>query len=175
MHVGMANPRWRGKHFQHSRRMRNPKFYVSGKRPMSLLCYQFNYVTSKFLYLYIVYCILSQYGRMGLASFLASPFWRVWNNVCLCSLYCLFVLHCTVLHCTALHCAALRCVALNCIALHCIALHGIVFYCILLYCIDVTKSSSSAATLHTRVAIATAFDTKAFCVKRVWWIIIINA
>ena len=31
MHVGIANPRWRGKH---SRRMRNPNFYVSGKRPI---------------------------------------------------------------------------------------------------------------------------------------------
>ena len=26
--------RWRGKYSQHSRRMRNPQFYVSGKRPM---------------------------------------------------------------------------------------------------------------------------------------------
>ena len=26
--------RWRGKHSRHSRRMRNPQFYVSGKRPM---------------------------------------------------------------------------------------------------------------------------------------------
>ena len=26
--------RWRGKHFRDSRRMRNPQFYVSGKRPM---------------------------------------------------------------------------------------------------------------------------------------------
>ena len=31
MHVGIANPRWQGKH---SRRMRNPQFYVCGKRPM---------------------------------------------------------------------------------------------------------------------------------------------
>ena len=33
MHVGFANPRWRGKRSRHSRRMRNPQFYVSGKRP----------------------------------------------------------------------------------------------------------------------------------------------
>ena len=32
MHVGIANPRWRGKSTQHSRRMHNPQFYVSGKR-----------------------------------------------------------------------------------------------------------------------------------------------
>ena len=31
MHVGIANPRWPGKR---SRRMRNPRFYVSGKRPI---------------------------------------------------------------------------------------------------------------------------------------------
>ena len=34
MHVGIANPRWRGKRSRHSRRMRNPQFYVFGKRPM---------------------------------------------------------------------------------------------------------------------------------------------
>ena len=34
MHVGIANPRWRGKRSRQSRRMRNPQFYVSGKRPM---------------------------------------------------------------------------------------------------------------------------------------------
>ena len=31
---GIANPPWRGKHSRHSRRKRNPQFYVSGKRPM---------------------------------------------------------------------------------------------------------------------------------------------
>ena len=34
MHVGVANPRCRGKRSRRSRRMRNPQFYVSGKRPM---------------------------------------------------------------------------------------------------------------------------------------------
>ena len=34
MHVGIAKPRWRGKRYRHSRRMRNPQFNVSGKRPM---------------------------------------------------------------------------------------------------------------------------------------------
>ena len=33
MHVGIANPRWRGKRSRH-RRTRNPQFYVSGKRPI---------------------------------------------------------------------------------------------------------------------------------------------
>ena len=36
MHVGIANLRWRGKRSRHSRRMRNPQFCVSGKRPMCL-------------------------------------------------------------------------------------------------------------------------------------------
>ena len=34
MHVGIANPWRRGKRSRHSRRMRNPQFYVSGKRPV---------------------------------------------------------------------------------------------------------------------------------------------
>ena len=34
MHVGIVNPRWWWKRSRHSRRMRNPQFYVSGKRPM---------------------------------------------------------------------------------------------------------------------------------------------
>ena len=34
MHVGVANPRCRGKRSRRSRRMHNPQFYVSGKRPM---------------------------------------------------------------------------------------------------------------------------------------------
>ena len=35
MHVGIANPRWRGKRSRHSLRMRNPQFYASGKRPIT--------------------------------------------------------------------------------------------------------------------------------------------
>ena len=34
LHVGIANPRWQGKCSRHYRRMRNPQFYVSDKRPM---------------------------------------------------------------------------------------------------------------------------------------------
>ena len=33
-HVGIASPRGCGKRSRHPRRMRNPQFYVSGKRPM---------------------------------------------------------------------------------------------------------------------------------------------
>ena len=32
--IGFLWSRWRGKRSRHSRRMRNPQFYVSGKRPM---------------------------------------------------------------------------------------------------------------------------------------------
>ena len=38
MHVGIANPRWRGKGPWHSRRI--PQFYVSGKRIMGWCCMQ---------------------------------------------------------------------------------------------------------------------------------------
>ena len=34
LHVGIANPRWRGKHSRYPRSMRNPQVYVSGKRPI---------------------------------------------------------------------------------------------------------------------------------------------
>ena len=34
MHDGNANSQWRGKRYRHSRRMHNPQFYVSGKRPI---------------------------------------------------------------------------------------------------------------------------------------------
>ena len=37
MHVGITNPRWLGKRSRHSRRMRNPQFYASGKRPMTVM------------------------------------------------------------------------------------------------------------------------------------------
>ena len=36
MHVGIANPRWRGKRSRHSQRMRNPQFYISCKMSMAL-------------------------------------------------------------------------------------------------------------------------------------------
>ena len=37
MHVGIANPQWRGKRSRHSRRMCSPQFYVSGERPIGRL------------------------------------------------------------------------------------------------------------------------------------------
>ena len=35
MHVEIVNPRWRRKRSRHSLRLRNPHFYVSGKRPLA--------------------------------------------------------------------------------------------------------------------------------------------
>ena len=37
VHVGIANPRWRGKHSRHSRHMRNTRCYVSGRRSMETI------------------------------------------------------------------------------------------------------------------------------------------
>ena len=34
--TGLLNPGWSRKHSRHSRRLRSPQFYVSGKRPMEL-------------------------------------------------------------------------------------------------------------------------------------------
>ena len=34
INVGIASPQWRGKRCRHFRRMSNPQFYVSGKRPI---------------------------------------------------------------------------------------------------------------------------------------------
>ena len=36
MHAEIANPRLRGKHFQHSRRMRKSQSYLSSKRPIKM-------------------------------------------------------------------------------------------------------------------------------------------
>ena len=36
MHVGIASPQRRGKCSRHSPRMRNPQFYLSGKRPIDI-------------------------------------------------------------------------------------------------------------------------------------------
>ena len=54
MHVGIAYPRWRGKRSRHSRRMRIPQFYVSGKSPMEST--QYLQATCHFSVRYILYC-----------------------------------------------------------------------------------------------------------------------
>ena len=50
MHVGIANPRWRGKRSRHSRRMRNSLFHVSVKRPMWKICINQPYSAHILLY-----------------------------------------------------------------------------------------------------------------------------
>ena len=58
MHAGIANPRWRGKRSRHSRRMRNPPFCVSGKRPMES-CKRFG--TYSVLYMHKTYETISSH------------------------------------------------------------------------------------------------------------------
>ena len=42
--IGLLWSRWQGKYSRHPRRMRNPQFYVSGKRPMTTFGYHWYYV-----------------------------------------------------------------------------------------------------------------------------------
>ena len=56
---GFLWSRWRGKHSRHSRRMRNPQFHVSGKRPMFALPSTFNLISWAITYL--PYTIDSRY------------------------------------------------------------------------------------------------------------------
>ena len=52
MHVGIANPRWRGKCSRHSWRMRNLQFCVSGKRPIHQIPYHARFVL-------LIFCLIS--------------------------------------------------------------------------------------------------------------------
>ena len=45
------NTRWRGQHSRHPRRMRNPQFYVAGKRPMAALLWWESYTWKSIPYL----------------------------------------------------------------------------------------------------------------------------
>ena len=49
MHVGIANSRWRGKRFRHSRRINNSQIYVSGKKPISAMHYCISTLTMSYL------------------------------------------------------------------------------------------------------------------------------
>ena len=69
---GFLCSRWRGKRSRHSRRMRNPQFYVSGKRTMSLLFFP---GPLPGFWLMTAFCVLSTqstrvtYNRNNLRSF----------------------------------------------------------------------------------------------------------
>ena len=63
MHVGVANLRWRGKRSRHSRRMRNPQYYVSSMRPMET-----NLFTTKLLYAQYLGCCCDGYKRSQIIS-----------------------------------------------------------------------------------------------------------
>ena len=56
---GFLWSRWRGKRFRHSRRMRNPQFYVSGKRPMHR-CFSFIPLSISAIWDYHIWNALSQ-------------------------------------------------------------------------------------------------------------------
>ena len=83
MHVGIANPRWQRKRSQHSWRMRNPQFDVSGKRPMGRLqgiyCKNsgenWQYNTSTFLYLveYLVTVVALFHALFSYIIYLKPP------------------------------------------------------------------------------------------------------
>ena len=76
MHVGIANPRWRGKRFRHPRRMRNPQLYISSKRPMG------NY----FRFIHMPLCV-NVYSRLILhhysnSRFQSHPHVMIWSDSC---------------------------------------------------------------------------------------------
>ena len=69
MHVGIANPRWREKRSWHSPHMRNPQFYVSGKRPMPLTC------------CIVTWCRSSTQDILGRLSLYPCPVCSWWPHV----------------------------------------------------------------------------------------------
>ena len=62
--------RWREKHSPHSRRMHNPKFYVSGKRSM-VDCYRTGWIRLRLCRL-TLFCILWMYYRNYICGFRKS-------------------------------------------------------------------------------------------------------
>ena len=72
MHVRIANPRgWLGKCSRHSRCMRNPQFYVSGKRQMNLTLKR-SHSGSNFLSTRISFYVKST------LSFLRYGYFKIW-------------------------------------------------------------------------------------------------
>ena len=65
MHVGIAKPRWWGKRSRLSRRMRNPQFYVSGKRPMEEYCWTLMGRYRALFQILLVSLMAQQSGPMG--------------------------------------------------------------------------------------------------------------
>ena len=56
MYVGIAHPRWWGNRSRQSQRMRNPQFYVSGKRPIVI----FKYIIPKVKFRHLCYLPVKQ-------------------------------------------------------------------------------------------------------------------
>ena len=71
MDVGIASPRPRGERSRHSRRVRNPRFYLSGKRPMDKQMYNRDWEDN--------YCET------------ASSLWIIWQ--CTLVVFCWYIPH----------------------------------------------------------------------------------
>ena len=89
MRVGMAHSRWRGKPSRHSRRMRNPQFYVSGKSPMVVSQYQDNNTSTWITIIKMTQCHDSLIFTMGITTIekmacilkRGSGWWALWGSV----------------------------------------------------------------------------------------------
>ena len=81
MHIGIANPRWWGKRSRHSRRMRNPRFYLSGKRSMDCgvhvvhVCTLTSIIYSGWLWKMVHRPLLIQRGATGFCYCRYFPIW----------------------------------------------------------------------------------------------------
>ena len=79
---GIAKPWWRGKR---SRRMRNPQFYVSGKRPMEESCWNLMGIYRALFRILLVSLMAHRSGPMGhlwsrLILLVSVNILSMWNN-----------------------------------------------------------------------------------------------
>ena len=76
MHVGITNPPWRGKRFRHCQWMRNPQFYVYGKRPIKCGTHSMFYVV-----ILAITCVIFLFEMMSkwccLSSMISSHGWWI--------------------------------------------------------------------------------------------------
>ena len=75
MHVGIANPRWREKR---SRRMRNPQFHISGKRPLTLI---FSSIQTLFSYSFSSSLSSSSFSTSSSSSSLSSLLYAYFSAI----------------------------------------------------------------------------------------------
>ena len=97
MHVGIANPRMRGKRYRHSGRMRNPRFYVFGKRPIGPVmrkAFPYHHVT---MIIFFIFAYISVYPYMFIMEYDSSLMWIcvfLSYSLQLCKLICTLSLQC---------------------------------------------------------------------------------